>query len=236
MMEVSGGFTEKKTKSLSLLIVLMIIVTAGLFVISFLFIVNFLDINLNQSYKDDSSEALVREIGEMYLLPDEIPTIATVSDKRILSEQSFFSKSENGDKVIVYQTSGFAILYRPSINKIVNVGEVVLENGLLKTIEDRPLPEKTSVLLLNGTSTVGLTQRAAEKLAELEFVNILDRDDAVSKPYDKTLVISQGEEFEFHARTISETFSAEVLSNVPSEEASTEANIVVILGEDFTSI
>ena len=47
-------------------------------------------------------EDLAKEIGLMMLLPEgETPTLATVTDKEKLSEQPFFQKSENGDKVLI---------------------------------------------------------------------------------------------------------------------------------------
>lgn len=59
------------------------------------------------------------------ILPEgETPTIATVSDADKVKSQTFFQRAENGDKVIVYQQAKKAILYRPSIHKIVEVTSI----------------------------------------------------------------------------------------------------------------
>jgi len=60
----------------------------------------------------------------MELPKDEEPTIATVLDKEKLKDQLFFAKAENGDKVIIYSKNQKAILYRPSINKIIDVAPI----------------------------------------------------------------------------------------------------------------
>ncbi len=69
--------------------------------------------------------ALVRTIGKVYQLPDETPTLAVVSDAATLrTQQPFFSRAENGDKVLIYQQAKKAIIFRPSTKKIIEVGPV----------------------------------------------------------------------------------------------------------------
>ena len=71
---------------------------------------------------------ITEKLGKIYLLPEgEEPTVATVLDKEKLKDQPFFSKAENGDKVIIYSKSQIAILYRVSSNKIITVAPVSLQ-------------------------------------------------------------------------------------------------------------
>lgn len=72
---------------------------------------------------------LVSKVADLYLLPvGEDPTIATVSQPEILKEQSFFTQAEKGDKVLIYAKSGKAILYRPSIDKIIEITATTNKN------------------------------------------------------------------------------------------------------------
>jgi hypothetical protein len=69
--------------------------------------------------------ALVADVGDHMLLPaDETPTLATVSDMHALEGQEFFKNAEVGDKVLMYLRSKRAIIYRPSIDRIIEVGPI----------------------------------------------------------------------------------------------------------------
>jgi hypothetical protein len=73
------------------------------------------------------AKVLINEVGQLMLLPtDEQPTIATVSDVTKLMDQPFFANAKNGDKVLIYTQTKKAILYRESINKIIEVAPVNL--------------------------------------------------------------------------------------------------------------
>lgn len=68
------------------------------------------------------AEELVSVIGEIALLPTgEVPTVATVSDPEALRDQPFFIDSKKDDKVLIYSNAKKAILYRPSIEKVINI-------------------------------------------------------------------------------------------------------------------
>ena len=73
---------------------------------------------------------LIQKVGNLILLPaNETPQIATVSDKTKLPNESFFAQAQNGDKVLIFNIAQEAILYRPSINKIISVAPInVVQN------------------------------------------------------------------------------------------------------------
>jgi len=71
------------------------------------------------------ANAIVAKVSKLMVLPtDETPTIATVTDVNAVKEQPFFAQAQNGDKVLIYQNAGEAILYRESENKIIKFGAV----------------------------------------------------------------------------------------------------------------
>lgn len=67
----------------------------------------------------------ITAVGKLMVLPaGETPTMATVSDPAKLKDQPFFIHAQKGDKVLIYSASQKAILYSPSLNKIVEVAPV----------------------------------------------------------------------------------------------------------------
>lgn len=71
-------------------------------------------------------EDLVSRVSEHLLLPDETPTIATVTDAEALkAEQPFFRDAQDGDRIMIYPEAERAILYSYSQDKLVNVGPYI---------------------------------------------------------------------------------------------------------------
>ena len=79
-----------------------------------------------------SVDQVISKVSEHYVLPtDEKPALATVTDKSKLTSQ-FFKHTQNGDRILIYQNNKIAIVYRPSINRIISVGPVSIDNPTLK--------------------------------------------------------------------------------------------------------
>lgn len=68
--------------------------------------------------------SLKETVSKIYVVPPEDPTVATVTDKKVLPQNSFYAKAENGDKILIFEASQKILLYRPSINKVVDVAEI----------------------------------------------------------------------------------------------------------------
>ncbi len=70
----------------------------------------------------EETKDLVSRVGKLMVLPEgETPTIATVSDPSVLQDQVFFADAEKGDKVLIYANAKKAILYSPTLNKIITI-------------------------------------------------------------------------------------------------------------------
>ena len=68
---------------------------------------------------------LINKVSKLYLMPEgEEPTIATVTDPESLKNKSFFYLAEKGDKVLIFTKAGRAVLYRPTIDKIIEVSSI----------------------------------------------------------------------------------------------------------------
>lgn len=88
-----------------------------------------LGLSKSQQANGRESENLVKEVSKIIKLPDgEVPTIATVSDLSKTQDKEFFKNALEGDKVLVYQNAKKAYLYRPTQNKIIEVGVVNVNN------------------------------------------------------------------------------------------------------------
>lgn len=73
-------------------------------------------------------ESLVKSVGNIADLPqDEIPTLATVTNKSKLDSQPFFRRAENGDKILIYRSVSRAFLYRPNTKKLIDITSVNIE-------------------------------------------------------------------------------------------------------------
>lgn len=77
---------------------------------------------------------VTNEVGKLVALPaNETPTLATVNDVTKLKGQTFFANAQNGDKVLIYTQAKIAVLYRPSIDKVINIAPLNIGNGTATT-------------------------------------------------------------------------------------------------------
>lgn len=99
-----------------------------------------------------ASNMLAAQVGKHLDLPKgETPTIATVEDKNKLKNEAFFASAQNGDKLLIYATAKKAIIYRPSGDRIINVGPIAVNSA----------PEGTSTN--NTSASTGSTSNASSK-------------------------------------------------------------------------
>jgi hypothetical protein len=122
---------EKKSSS-NVSMILMIglgIVIVILGIVAFYFYNQYQNIKKNPNQVAQAeTDALVAQVGKLIDLPkDETPTVATVLDKEKLKDQPFFANAANGDKILIYTKAKKAIVYRPSQNKLINVGPIAID-------------------------------------------------------------------------------------------------------------
>lgn len=112
-------------------VILIVATVSLLFGFYFYYKLHNIEKNSRINNQQEASDVM-NKVSRLYLIPeDEDPTIATVSDPSILKNQSFFTLAEKGDKVIIFTRSGKAILYRPSIDKIIETAPI--KNNPLKS-------------------------------------------------------------------------------------------------------
>lgn len=243
MKEVKG-FLKKR-----FLIVGMVILLVGAGGVSFYFYNKYKAAEKLLSKKaemvaENELEKVLKQVGKHIKLPTgETPTLATVSDKKKLGEEDFFKEAENGDKVLVYLEARKAILYRPSVDKIIEVSTVSkIEPSPTAAASPEPtknpIPtlavslEEYKIAIYNGTMVVGLTKKySAELLEVLPNADIVLKTDAKGN-YKKSVVINTGNLDKEELEKIGQLLKLEAGVLPENESKPKEADFLIILGED----
>lgn len=123
--------TDRKRRKVSPLGVLGVLVIVGLAAFGvFMVSENAKLRNPNYAAEEAATEAknLKDKVAKLMALPDEDATVATVQDVSKLSEQEFFKDAQNDDKVLIFTAAKKAVIYRPSENRIINSGPIVINS------------------------------------------------------------------------------------------------------------
>jgi hypothetical protein len=69
------------------------------------------------------TDEVVKKVSDLMILSNtDNAVLATITDKSKLAGQKFFDVAENGDELLLFPNMMKAVIYRPSINKIIDVG------------------------------------------------------------------------------------------------------------------
>jgi len=211
-------------------IILLFIVAAGSGIAAYYFYNKYQKVIQNPDViTKKETEQLVEKVSRLMELPkEETPSIATVIDKEKLKDQLFFAKAENGDKVLVYIKARKAILYRPFTNKIIEVAPLNIEKKSEGSVTG---DQKLRVALYNGANIPGLANNAEEKLKkEISKIEIVTKENAQRKDYEKTLVIDLEGDKKTQAEEIAKILGGEI-GSLPEDEAKPKADILVIVAQ-----
>jgi len=108
-----------------------------------------LDLSANQDQVAQAAAqkeilAVVAKVKRLMVLPDnELPQMLEIRDATLAAkEQPFYIGSQNGDKLLIYVSTGKAIIYSPARDLIVNVGPIKMDDTTNK--ETNPAPASTT--------------------------------------------------------------------------------------------
>lgn len=167
-------------------------------------------------------EAVQAQLSKLTLLPEESPVVATITDAGYLASQSaFYQQSQNGDKVVVYPVAQKAFIFSPSRNIIVNSGPLINQNA------DQTL----NIEVRNGSTTPGLGDKVKTDL-EAQGAVVTKVTNASRKTYGQTIVVGLTEKAQGSVvQSVATFLKGDVVTQLPTAEASSTADVVVILGE-----
>jgi hypothetical protein len=182
-------------------------------------------------FATEETNSLIAKIGKLMVLPTgETPTLATVNDKDKLKDQPFFAKAENGDKVLIYTDAKKAILFRPSLNKIIDVAPINI--NATGSASPTAAASPVSFVLRNGTDIVGLTKTYETQLTQIvSNAEVVDRDNAKNKDYSKSLLIDVSGKQGIDVSRLAQQLGLTV-STLPAGESTPSSDFLIILGSD----
>jgi len=189
--------------------------------------------SLASAPKDQNAKVL-SEVGKLIQLPQgETPTIATVTDKEKLTNQPFFTNAKNGDIILIYTKAKKAILFDPIAKKIIDVAPLSISSPSPSLASPSSTLAPLKTILLNGTETVGLTKKFETELKQkIPNLTVSDRDNALKRDYEKTLLIDLDNNQSEIAQKLSQDLNI-LLGPLPEGEiASGSADFLIIVGED----
>lgn len=198
------------------------------------------DKTVSEINNKDEVDKFVKEIGAYIELPEEeTPTMATVSDVSKLANQPFFKNAQNGDIVLIYNNAKKAILYRPSTKKVIDITTINVGATITPVVSASPSAaiKKIRIVILNGTKESGLARKASD-IIEGETVDVIATGNT-SEDYQTTSISSIAasnpiKESDLKALIKGITKVTTKVISFPSEEAKpANADVVIILGEDF---
>lgn len=228
--------TPKKKKPIGTVvkIVIVLILLGALGGVGYMYYTTRQELNLlsspggQQELSRREVESIKVSLGKLTLLPDEDPLLATIIDAQYLATQSaFYQNAENGDKLVVFAQARKAYIYSPSRHIIVNSGPLI-------TNSDAQVPEgqeEISIEIRNGTSVTGLGNQVRSQI-EGPGIVVSSVGDAANRNYTQTQVIGLNSAITAaNLAAIAQRLGGQVSTNVPANEAASNADILIIAGQ-----
>lgn len=183
-------------------------------------------------FRKNKDVDVISMVGKLMVLPNEVPTVATVTDKNKINGQSFFKSAENGDKVLIFSKASKAVLYRPSENKVIEVAVVNVGNNEPPTpISGDEVKKQLKVVIANGTQTIGLATKWEKNIKNLmSNIEVVDKISAKGN-YQATVVIDLKGNLGNEAAELAGKIGAMTVA-LPTTENKPAADLLVIIGED----
>lgn len=176
------------------------------------------DPKAQQQVAKDEIAKIITQVSALIVVPtDEQPLVATVLDAASLAkEQPFYADAKNGDRLVIYSTK--AILYDPTLNKLVNVGPVSIQGDLIKKIY--------TLDVRNGSTTSGKAKDLATSLTAKGYT-VSSTINAANPNYKGITLVNMKSKDLSNLET---TLGVKSIPALPAGEVPSTADAVVIVG------
>lgn len=221
------------------------------------------DQSQNVPKTEETDQEQLKKITEsisrfMDLPENEEPVFASVTDAGKLNSQPFFSRAQNGDKVLIYLNAKKAILYRPETERVIEFSSISGANGKNQDLSGPPAAiqdqgnatsDQTGagnaqaqggqaqsiarVSLYNGTGISNGAQAAVDALSKIEGIEVVETINSKAN-YSGTTVIDLNGKFPVLAAKIALATGGKI-GSLPERETKPNADILVIQGQASTS-
>lgn len=178
------------------------------------------------------ADKLVNAVAKLMLIPNEAPQIADItSDVAKLASQKFFAEAKDGDKLLVFSKAREAILFRPSIGKIIDVAPFSLSSSLpAASSSPQALPPAARVVIRNGTWTTGAAlDYQSVVVSKVPYAAVIGIDNATKRDYQTTILIDLTKTRTRQANDMAQKLGVSI-SPMPVGEATPEADFLIIIG------
>ncbi|MFI5271183.1 MAG: LytR C-terminal domain-containing protein [Candidatus Saccharimonadales bacterium] len=188
-------------------------------------------INYHNTHKFDNQKSLnqvVSLVGRHIVLPTgETPTLATITGHDKLDHSSIlYSKGKDGDRVLIYVQAGLVYIYRPSIDRIVAVGPVSVDQGI-------PESKNASITIEDSTNRPTIAQQVKDKVQTAYPYSKVSIGSGTNKPnFPSTLIIDNTNNKDNLVNDLTSLLNAK-RGVVPLSEDKLSSDMEIIIGTDY---
>ncbi|CAN5380344.1 hypothetical protein BH10PAT3_BH10PAT3_3080 [soil metagenome] len=194
-------------------------------------------IGLNSLNKDKNIDRSKQElinitslVNKHMILPvSETPTLATITDREKLEKNSFlYQKGKDGDKVLIYVKASRVIIYRPSIDRVVDVGPVTVDESI-------PEAKDATVIIQDSTDRPILVEKIKNKVqSQYSKAKVTVGESTVRKNYPNTIVIGMSDKKDHLVDSLASLIGAK-RGILPLAELRPGSDLLIIIGQDSQS-
>jgi hypothetical protein len=187
-----------------------------------------------QSINRDEIQLLTDKMSKLIALPEGETPILFPFDKEKYKDQPIFSKTDNGDKILIYTNAKKAYIYRPSKNVIVDVIPVNVGDTTTPSIAGTSVDKPIKLAIYNGTKIANLAATLEQRIIDQKVVgvSVVSKVTAVKSDYKKTIVIDLTGKLSKQTASLATLLEADVATDA-AEIKPAGADLMVIVGENF---